>query len=112
MSEVVNLSRRGFLKAGLAAGGGLVLGVHVPGLGRLAEPAAQAPADFAPNAYLRIAADETVTVFAGHSEMGQGVYTEPGACSSPRSWTPTGARCASKPRRSIRLSTTPSTAFR
>ncbi len=75
MREVVNLSRRGFLKVGLAAGGSLVLGVHVPGLGRSAEPAGQAPADFAPNAYLRVAPDDSVTVFAGHSEMGQGVYT-------------------------------------
>ncbi|HVS40558.1 MAG TPA: xanthine dehydrogenase family protein molybdopterin-binding subunit [Gemmataceae bacterium] len=75
MNEVVNLSRRGFLKTSLAASGGLLLGVHIPALGRSAEPAGPAPAEFAPNAYLRVAADDAVTVFAGHSEMGQGVYT-------------------------------------
>jgi isoquinoline 1-oxidoreductase beta subunit len=30
---------------------------------------------FAPNAFLRIAPDDTVTIIANHSEMGQGVYT-------------------------------------
>ena len=30
---------------------------------------------FAPNAFLRIASDDTVTVIVNHSEMGQGVYT-------------------------------------
>ena len=30
MSAIVNLSRRGFLKAGITAGGGLLLGFHVP----------------------------------------------------------------------------------
>ena len=34
MSEVLNLSlsRRGFLKSGALAGGGLILGVHLPQL--------------------------------------------------------------------------------
>ena len=36
MSAIVNLSRRGFLKAGISAGGGLLLGFHVPVSGRLA----------------------------------------------------------------------------
>ena len=34
-----------------------------------------APGVFAPNAFVRIAPDDTVTVIVNHSEMGQGVYT-------------------------------------
>jgi isoquinoline 1-oxidoreductase beta subunit len=69
---VVNLSRRGFLKVGALAGGGLILGFRFGGTAR-AQDAAQAT--FAPNAFVRIAADGAVTVIANHSEMGQGVYT-------------------------------------
>jgi len=78
-STVVNLSRsrRAFLKAGGAAGAGLLVGVHVPVLAQApgkAGTAAQA-APFAPNAFVRIGRDNTVTVVAKHVEMGQGVYT-------------------------------------
>ncbi|HEY5896591.1 MAG TPA: xanthine dehydrogenase family protein molybdopterin-binding subunit [Burkholderiales bacterium] len=59
-------SRRDFLKAS-----GLVLGFTIPGAVRIAEAAA----DFRPNAYLRIGADNSVTVVCGLSEMGQGVHT-------------------------------------
>ena len=51
MSEVVNLSRRGFLKAGALAGGGLVLGVYLPGPGAAAQEKASS---FMPNAFVRI----------------------------------------------------------
>jgi len=64
-------SRRSFLKASAATGGGLVIGFALPGAGRLAE-AAQS---FSPNAYLRIAGNGRVTVVCGLSEMGQGVLT-------------------------------------
>jgi isoquinoline 1-oxidoreductase beta subunit len=74
MNEVLNLSRRRFLKTGLLAGGGLILGVHIPRLGGRAA-AADEPAVFAPNAFVRVGADETVTVIVNHSEMGQGPYT-------------------------------------
>jgi len=75
MSPIVNLSRRGFLKAGIAAGGGLLLGFHVPVSRRWVE-AATAPAEQATlNAWVRIARDGTVTIIAGQSEMGQGIMT-------------------------------------
>ncbi|MGA8049901.1 MAG: xanthine dehydrogenase family protein molybdopterin-binding subunit [Burkholderiales bacterium] len=64
-------SRRSFLKGTAATGGGLVIGFVLPAAGRLAEAAAT----FQPNAYLRIAADNRVTVVCGLSEMGQGVLT-------------------------------------
>ncbi|SDZ16844.1 isoquinoline 1-oxidoreductase, beta subunit [Lysobacter sp. yr284] len=72
-------SRRRFLKSGATIGGGLVVGFLVPGAKRFAQaaPAAAAAlsAGFAPNAFLRIADDDTVTVLLSHSEMGQGIWT-------------------------------------
>ena len=69
------LSRRGFLQTGALAGAGLVIGFVVPALGRraLAQPATAA--GLAPNAFLRIGADDSVTVLLAHSEMGQGIWT-------------------------------------
>jgi isoquinoline 1-oxidoreductase beta subunit len=60
------LTRRGFLKSS----GGLVLGFVIPETGRAA-----APAPAAPNAFLRIAPDDTVTVMVNRLEFGQGVHT-------------------------------------
>ena len=65
------VSRRDFLVAGAAAGAGLVIGVYLPHrTGSLG--AAEA---FAPNAYLKIAPDDKVTVVVARSDMGQGVRT-------------------------------------
>jgi isoquinoline 1-oxidoreductase beta subunit len=69
------MSRRGFMKAGAVAGGGLVLGFFMPGAGRWAN-AQQAPATvYEPNAFLHIAPDNTVTVQVNRLEFGQGVQT-------------------------------------
>ena len=65
------VSRRGFLKAGAA---GFVLGFVIPGAGRFAAAAA-GPAPSAPNAFLHIAPDNTVTVMVNRLEFGQGVHT-------------------------------------
>jgi len=70
------IARRDFLKATAAIGGGLCIAAYVPELA--ARPDWNAPAsasDFAPNAFVRIAPDNTVTVIVNHSEMGQGIYT-------------------------------------
>jgi isoquinoline 1-oxidoreductase subunit beta len=75
VSTMVNCSRRHFLKASALAGGGLILGVHIPGLNGLAKAAEQGISTFVPNAFLRIAKDGSVTVMGNHSEMGQGAYT-------------------------------------
>ncbi len=74
MSEIVNCSRRNFLRTGLLAGGGLVLGLHLPALatGQRPDPKGE---PFALNAFVRVGADESVTVVVNHSEMGQGPYT-------------------------------------
>jgi isoquinoline 1-oxidoreductase beta subunit len=75
MSAVTNLSRRGFLKAGAIAGGGLVLGVYLPQLNGRAHGAEEKFTRFQPNAFVRIGADDSITVLINHSEMGQGTMT-------------------------------------
>ncbi len=65
------LARRDFLKVGAAAGGGLLIAFRLPAVA----DAASAPAVFAPNAFIRVGSDETVTIIIGKSEMGQGVFT-------------------------------------
>ena len=66
------MSRRTFLKAGAAAGGGLLIGIG--GLTGLAE-AADKEAAFAPNAFIRIGSDGRITLVMPQVEMGQGTYT-------------------------------------
>src|SRR5881398_526163 len=72
MSSRTDVSRREFLQTATVAGAGLVIGFHLPAAGR--GPAAAA-APFAPNAWLRIGADESVLVVVDRSEMGEGVTT-------------------------------------
>jgi isoquinoline 1-oxidoreductase subunit beta len=68
------ISRRGFIKAGAAVGGGLLVAWHGPWFDGVDVVSADG-AGVAINPFVRIAPDETVTVVAAHSEMGQGVYT-------------------------------------
>ena len=75
MSAIVNLSRRGFLKAGITAGGGLLLAFHVPVSRRWAIAATVRSEQATLNSWVRIARDGTVTVIVGQSEMGQGIMT-------------------------------------
>jgi isoquinoline 1-oxidoreductase subunit beta len=67
------LSRRSFLQAGAAAGGGLMLSLRLP----LANGnAAAAGADsFVPNAFIRIDRDGPIILTMPYVEMGQGTYT-------------------------------------
>ncbi|MHB1205805.1 MAG: xanthine dehydrogenase family protein molybdopterin-binding subunit [Rhodospirillaceae bacterium] len=72
VSEIAPASRRDVLKGGLA---GLIIAFtwSSRGSARAAEAPARKPVD--PNAFVRIAPDNTVTVIVKHLEMGQGVYT-------------------------------------
>lgn len=75
MDKIVNPSRREFLKTGATLGAGLTIAFYLPvGAARMmASQGAGKP--FAPNAFIRIAPDDTVTVIVKHLEMGQGVNT-------------------------------------
>jgi isoquinoline 1-oxidoreductase beta subunit len=53
----------------------LTIGFQCLGPTRRAAAAGASPTVFAPNAFLRIGADGSVTVIAKHVEMGQGAYT-------------------------------------
>ncbi|MET3107729.1 isoquinoline 1-oxidoreductase beta subunit [Oxalobacteraceae bacterium GrIS 2.11] len=68
------LTRRSFLKAASVVGGGLVLGFVVPTANKFAR-AAEQKKPITPNAFLRIAPDNTVTVAINRLEFGQGVST-------------------------------------
>lgn len=74
MTEMTQLSRRRFLELTGAAAGGLVLGCHLPLGGRAAWAATPSGAGVV-NAWLKIGADNTVTILVAHSEMGQGTLT-------------------------------------
>jgi isoquinoline 1-oxidoreductase beta subunit len=73
MEQPNSTGRRQFLKTTALAGGGLLIGFHLPAFGKFTGiPAAT---NFIPNAFLRIGTDNMVTVIVNHSEMGQGSYT-------------------------------------
>ncbi|HEF4760653.1 TPA: xanthine dehydrogenase family protein molybdopterin-binding subunit [Pseudomonas putida] len=75
MNSFNPLTRRGFLKGSAVLGGGLVVAFVIPGAHRFALGAENQGNVFAPNAFLRIGNDNSVTVLLGHSEMGQGIWT-------------------------------------
>ena len=66
MNEILASNRRQFLQGSAALG--LIIGFHVP-MGSRA--AAATSAEFVPNAFLRIAPDNTVTVISKHIEFGR-----------------------------------------
>jgi isoquinoline 1-oxidoreductase beta subunit len=70
MNAPLTASRRQFLRGSGAIG--LLIGLNIPTGGMRATAA---PAEFVPNAFLRIAPDNTVTVVCKHIEFGQGPYT-------------------------------------
>jgi isoquinoline 1-oxidoreductase subunit beta len=64
-------SRRGFLQAGAAAGGGLMLSLSLP----FVNGDAEAADSFAPNAFIRVEGDGQIVLTMPYVEMGQGTYT-------------------------------------
>ncbi len=75
MTTIIKITRRDFLKTGALVGGGLILGIHLPVRDSFSETPKQPAVPVVPNAFIRIGADDTVTIIVNHSEMGQGVYT-------------------------------------
>ena len=72
--EPLALGRRSFLKLSGAGAAGLVLGFHLPSQA-FAATAADTGKDEPINAFVRIAPDNTVTVFSKNPEIGQGIKT-------------------------------------
>jgi len=75
MRTLASLTRREFLTVTASSGAGLIIGMYLPAAARADLTAAEPPATFAPNAWLRIDPSGTVTVTVAKSEMGQGVLT-------------------------------------
>lgn len=82
MTAPLNISRRTFIKATALVVGGLVIAFNIPTAKRFLLPGAapeKSGADAAklpaPNAFLRIGTDNTITVMLAHSEMGQSIWT-------------------------------------
>lgn len=75
MNDSNTINRRKFIQAGAAVGGGLLLSFYLPAFGKFTNAGIPAPANFVPNAFIRIGADDMITVIVNHSEMGQGCYT-------------------------------------
>jgi isoquinoline 1-oxidoreductase beta subunit len=68
-----HLTRRGFLRAGAAAGGGLMLSLCLPFANSEAEAADTD--GFTANAFIRIGGDGQIVLTMPYVEMGQGTYT-------------------------------------
>src|SRR2546427_5124868 len=72
----LNLSRRQFLSASAALGGGLLIGFTAdPSISAADAAESVASAPFAPSAFIRIGADGQIVLTMPYVEMGQGTYT-------------------------------------
>ena len=71
------MSRRAFITASAAAGGGLLLDLSIsgPATAATAPAAGAAPVSSTLNAYISIAPDSTVTIVSKNPEIGQGIKT-------------------------------------
>lgn len=69
------VSRRDFVRVGVAVGGGLLVTVYGCGPKDAATPVAGAAGLFEPNAFVQIDGSGNVLVLSKHLEMGQGTYT-------------------------------------
>jgi isoquinoline 1-oxidoreductase beta subunit len=73
--RVQRLSRRALLKSSAALGGGLVIATYLPSLSLAEDAPAPRKLEPQPNAFIRIAPDNTVTVIVKHLDKGQGITT-------------------------------------
>ena len=73
--EPVLIDRRCFLRVTALAGGGMLLSSYVDPVAQVFAQSARPATAFVPQAFIRIAADGTVTIMAKNPEAGQGVKT-------------------------------------
>src|SRR5271170_2072574 len=66
-----SVNRRGFLKAGAATAGGLLIGFYLPQHSKLRAAAVSSKL----NAFVHVSTDDTVTLFIHKAEMGQSTVT-------------------------------------
>ncbi len=77
-SKLAKWSRRGFIGAGVAAGGALIIGVAVrPGnpIDKLAPLVANGEGEQLVNSWVKIDTDNIITAIVPHCEMGQGAHS-------------------------------------
>jgi len=75
MATAQTVDRRTFLRVSAVAGGGLMVGGYLQDLIDAGPTRVAAAGVFAPNVWLRITPDDTVTIMLSQLEMGQGVMT-------------------------------------
>ena len=82
MSAILSpgIDRRSFLRLSALASGGLVLGIYLKSSDRAAaaeivKAGGLVDGNFAPNAFIRIATDGSVTIYSARPEIGQGIKT-------------------------------------
>lgn len=75
MEAIAKTNRRDFLKIGLAAGGGLVLGFNWSTSFALEAPDGLASEQVTFNSYLSISPDDIVTIYSPNPELGQNIKT-------------------------------------
>src|ERR1700684_1499472 len=67
----MRIDRRSFLKVSAFGGGGVLLGLYAPNVKAQGRGGPQVAPD--PHAFIRVAADGTITIVAKNPELGQGV---------------------------------------
>lgn len=74
-SDEFSASRRDFLKTAAVAAGSFIIGTYISFPGAAHAQPGGSPAVYDPNVFLKIGADNSLTVLSKHFEMGQGVTT-------------------------------------
>lgn len=76
MSDTKPINRRNFIKTGSIFTSGVLLAFHLPSFAKAGlNNTIPKAVTFAPNAFIKIGADNAINILCNHSEMGQGAYT-------------------------------------
>ena len=76
MTKNLTVDRRSFLRISAIAGGGVLISAYVDPVASVFAQAPQAPpVAFVPNAFVKVTADNVVTIISKNPEIGQGIKT-------------------------------------